>query len=274
MKNYKYIFLLSIVVLIAGCTKIDDPSPSKPVTSSVPYVVDQYANDIYAFGVGSNKIYSTIPDTIGLVADSVLGFTGGFGGHTGHDFAYLLKSDIVRWPDTTKEGGASLAFEKYNSSGFKAKIVVNVVIAEPISGAQKPGPTALEGTYKRTTNGFLITIVKIFDGVYLIDNLGGAGTVPAYPFLLKNFKSTSGKDSLSFKIQANSCGGGAQLIDPTSGPGLTAAEYSASHPPIISSLSPVTLKWIVMEFNGATSESIGTPGLCAWGGSVRTFEKQ
>ena len=274
MKNYIYILLLSIVGLIAGCTKIEDPAPSTPGTVSLPEVVEQYANGSYGFGLGSGKIYQTIPDTIALVVDTAVGFTGGFGGKTGHDFAYLLKSDVKGgWPDTTQLGGASLIFEKYNTNNYKVQVIVNIVVAEPIKSPQKPGPTSLEGSYKRSSNGFIIKIVKIFDGVYLIDNLGGAGVAP-YPFVLKNFTNTSGKDSLSFEIQPNSCGGGAQLIDPTSGPGLTATEYAKTYPPSIVSLAPVTFKWIVMEFPDATPESVGAAGLCQWGGAVRTFVKQ
>lgn len=276
MKNYKYILLLSIVVFIASCKKIEDPVASTAGPVSLPYVVDQYANGSYGFGLGSNKIFKTIPDTIALVADSVLGFTGGFGGHTGHDFAYILKSDVKGgvWPDTTVLGGGSLIFEKFNSSNYKVQLIVNIVVAEPIKAPASPGPTALEGTYKRTSNGFLISLVKIFDGVYLIDNPGGAGVAP-YPYVLKNFKSSSGKDSLSFENQGNPCGGGTKLVGASAPSGLTAGEYSTGFPPLITTLTPVTFQWRVYEFPEA-GEASTHPGaaLCQWGLGIRTFEKQ
>ena len=161
--------------------------------------------------------------------------------------------------------------EDINKSNYKVALSSNIVIAGAISN---PGPTAMEGTYKRTSNGVLIEIKKVFDGVYVIDNPGGAG-VPPFPYLLYNHRNSSGGDSLAFPIQTNPCGGGLQLVGPSAALSLSSAEYTASYPPAITATSPLTFSWKVLEFPEARPGSVN-PGAaaCQWGTGVRTFEKQ
>lgn len=274
--NYKLIIAICSLTLLAASCERKLEMDSVPSPTSIPFVETDFTDGSYGFGLGSNMIYPSIPEKIGVVVDSVVGFSDGFGGKTGHDTAYILKSDLKggEWPDTTKLGGNSLVFEKYNNSGFKAAITVNIVIAEPIKAPSAPGPTNLAGTYMRTSNSYLIDIIKIFDGVYLIANPGGAGVAP-YPYVLKNFKNEAGKDSLSFEIQVNPCAGGLQLVGPAAPLSLTSAEYTATYPPAITSLSPLTFSWRVFEFPDADPSSGHTGvALCQWGTGVRTFIKQ
>ena len=276
-KRISLFYSLAATVIIfglAGC-KRDLAFDSVAKGTSLPYVAESYTAESYVLGVGAGTVYTSIPDTIALLGDSVVGFEGGFGGVTGRDFIYLLKSDIKGWPDTVAAGGYSVSFEKFNTSNFKVVVSSNIVLAAPIAPPAMAGPTAIEGTYARTSNGFLIDIVKVFDGVYVIDNPGGAGVTPQ-PYLLYNYRDVNGADSLAFSCQANPCGGGTKLVSPTAPPGLSNAEYDASYPPSISSLSPLTLKWKIFEF-GDTSPGTVHPGaaLCQWGfTATRTFIKQ
>jgi hypothetical protein len=273
MKN-KILFLSSLVaccaILVVACKKTEEPD-SVPQTTSIPYIAIKYLNDAYVYGQGNSTLFTDVPDVIAVAVDSVVGFEGGYGGKTGSDSIKILKSAILGWPDTTGIGGYSIAFEVFNRSNFKARTGANIVIAGAIAN---PGPTAMEGTYKRTSNGVLIALTKVFDGVYVIDNPGGAG-VPPFPYLFYNYKSSSGGDSLAFPIQTNPCGGGLQLVGPGAPNSLSSSDYSAMHPPVITATSPLTLSWRVYEFPSASSSSAHTgAALCQWGLGVRTFEKQ
>lgn len=175
------------------------------------------------------------------------------------------------WPDTTVSGGSSISFSKVNKLGYKANESLNIVLAEPIAN---PGPTDISGTYIRPSNGITFDITKVFDGVYVIDNPGG-GAVAPNPYLLYNYKSSTGVDSLAFPTQTNPCGGGLKLVSPSAPLSLTSQEYDQSYPPAIIATNPLTLSWIVLEFPD-TSPGSANPGsaLCQWGTSARTFEKQ
>jgi hypothetical protein len=270
--NYKSIITIFTLTLFAVSCERDLETDSVAKATTIPEVVD-FTNGTYVFGLGSNTIFNTIPDTLGIIYDSVYGFEGGFGGKTGMDSAYLLKTDITSaWPDTTVPGANSITAQKYNLNNFKNSVTVTIVVVEP---NENPGATDLAGTYKRTSNGYLIGISKISDGVYFLDNPGGAGVDP-YPYVLKNYKDANGVDSLAFDIQANPCGGGLQLIGPSAPiSGTSSADYSAMYPPKITSKSPLTLSWIVMEFDAASPESTSSGGgLCQWGAAIRTFQKQ
>lgn len=273
MKN-KILLLSSVVagcVLFAVACKKTEESDSVPQTASIPYIAIKYLNDAYVYGKGASNLYNDVPDVVAVAVDSVVGFEGGYGGKTGSDSIKIYKSEILGWPDTTEIGGYSIAFEKFNKSNFKARTGANIVIAGPIAN---PGPTAMEGTYKRTSNGVLIELKKVFDGVYVIDNPGGAG-VPPFPYLFYNYKNSSGGDSLAFPIQANPCGGGLQLVGPGAPSSLTSSAYTTQYPPAITATSPLTLSWRVYEFPSASASSSHTgAALCQWGLGVRTFEKQ
>lgn len=274
MKNRFLIFLAIVAgagVIVSGCSKIPD-GDSVPVATSIPYIAEQFIQDAYVYGLGTSTLYSDIPDVVAIAVDSVVGFDGGYGGKTGSDSIKIMKNEILGWPDTTAIGGYSIGFEKFNRANYKTTLGANVVIAGAIPN---PGPTALEGTYARTANGVLIDITKVFDGVYVITNPGGAG-VPPFPYLLYNYKSSGGTDSLDFPIQTNPCGGGLQLVDPAAPNALASSTYSADYNPKIISYSPVTLSWKIFEFPSASTSSVHPNGaLCQWGHTaVRTFEKQ
>jgi len=264
------LFFTGCFLLFVACNKLPE-SDSVPRLTSIPYIAIQYIDDAYVYGLGNSHAYTDVPDVVAIAVDSVVGFEGGYGGKTGADSVKILKGDILGWPDTTKVGGYSITFEKFNKSNYKATIGSNIVIAGAIPN---PGPTAMEGTYKRTSNGVLIELKKVFDGVYVIDNPGGAG-VPPFPYLFYNYKNTSGGDSLAFPIQPNPCHGGLQLVDPAAPNALASSEYSAKYPPKITATAPLTLSWKIFEFSSASKSAVH-PGaaLCQWGLGVRTFEKQ
>lgn len=273
MKN-KILFLSAVlaggVLLTTACEKTIE-SDSVPQTTSIPYIAEQFIEPAYIYGEGATHIYTDVPDVVAIAVDSVVGFEGGYGGKTGSDSIKILKSEVLGWPDTIAPGGKSFTFEKFNRSGFKAKLSSNIVIAAP---NPSPGPTALEGTYKRTSNNFLIEIKKVFDGVYVIDNPGGAG-VPPNPYLLHNYRNSAGGDSLAFANQPNPCGGGLQLVGPSAPSSLRSSDYSTNYPPIIAATTPFTLQWRVYEFPSASASSAHTgAALCQWGLGIRTFEKQ
>lgn len=273
MKN-KFLFLFAMIAgsiaFFASCYKAP-ANDSTPQATSIPYIAIQYLQDAYVYGQGQSTLYSDVPDVVAVAVDSVVGFEGGYGGKTGSDSIKIFKSEVLGWPDTTQVGGYSIHFEKFNRSNFKAALGANIVIAGPISD---PGPTALEGDYLRAATGVVIQLKKVFDGVYVIDNPGGAG-VPPFPYLFYNHKSSSGTDSLVFPIQTNPCGGGLQLVGPSAPGSLTSAAYSAQYPPVIASYAPVTLQWRVYEFPSARPTSANTgAALCQWGLGIRTFEKQ
>jgi len=270
----KNLIFLSVLFVMSFCIMSCNDSEeikSVPQTTSIPYIAEQIIPSSYVYGLGKTSIFKDIPDVVGIAVDSVVGFVGGHGGKTGSDSINVLKSDITGWPDTVAVGGYSLSFEKYNRANFKAVMGTNIVIAGPIPD---PGPTDLSGTYKRTSNGVLITLTKVFDGVYVIENPGGAG-VPPFPYLFYNHKDANGNDELRFPNQSNPCGGGLQLVSETAPNELTSADYSAQYPPKIVATSPLTLRWKIFEFPEASPTSAHTgAALCQWGLGVRTFEKQ
>lgn len=270
------LIILASLFVITACEKTNNEGSSTPIATSLPYLVEDsiFINAAYVYGFGHTNVYNDIPNVVAIAEDTVVGFPGGYGGKTGRDHIHILKSDITGWPDTVAIGGYSLNFEKFNSASYKASIGTNIVIAGPIQAPNKPGPTDLAGTYKRTSNGVLIELKKVFDGVYVIDNPGGAG-VPPFPYLFYNYDDGSGGNKLVFPIQPNPCGGGLQLVGPTAPFNLTSADYSNLYPPIITATSPLTLQWRVFEFPAAKASAIndGT-ALCQWGLGIRTFEKQ
>jgi hypothetical protein len=274
MKN-KNLYFLSFFIclfLITSCKNDDDiDSVAKPIV--LPIIIHKYMSDSYVYGVGQATLDADLPDIVAVALDTVFGFEGGHGGKTGFDTVNILKSEMLSQPDLTKIGGSTISFEKFNKGGYKVKTSANVVIAGPIPD---PGPTALEGTYRRTANGYLLEVKKVFDGVYIIGNPGGAASVPLLPYLLYNHANpVGGGDMLRFPVQKDLCGGGLRLVSPAAPTSLTAGEYS-NYPPIISATSPLTLQWKVFEFPAASNSAIHPNGaLCNWGHTaVRTFEKQ
>jgi len=273
-RNNIYTALIAMVIIGAvGCKKeLKNNSTAKP--TSIPYIVESYMEPFYASGVGAGQVFTSIPDTLALIGDSLVGFEGGFGGVTGQDFLYVLKSDITSWPDTTAAGGYALNVEKFNAGNFKVDVGTSIVLASPVEAPLTPGPTDLSGTYLRAVTGITFDIAKIFDGVYVIGNPGG-GAVDAYPYLLYNYSSVSGTDSLSFPAQDNPCHGGLKLVNAAAPMGLSIADYDNLWPPAISNLSPVTLSWRIYEFTDTDPGNVhGGAALCQWGTGVRTLVKQ
>jgi len=257
-------------LLMMACHKLEDKD-STVIATSVPFLVDQSIEDAYVYGEGQTSIYSDIPDIVAIFVDTIVGFDGGYGGKTGSDTIKILKSDITGWPDTVTLGGKSITFEKFNKANYKATITSNIVIAGAIPN---PGPTAMEGFYLRAATGVTIELKRVFNGVYVIDNPGGAVIAP-FPYLFYNYKNAAGGDSLVFPIQTNPCHGGLQLVAPGAPSSLTSAEYSTLHPPAIISADPLTLSWKVFEFPAARTTSAHTGNaLCQWGTGARTFVKQ
>lgn len=273
MRNIIPVLLVaSCMAFVTACNK-KDFTASEAKAIAIPEVVELLAQESYVHGVGSGQVYNSIPDQVAMVVDSVYGFADGYGGKTGRDTAIIFKADVDKngWPDTVGAGGYAVTFEKYNRHAFKAKVSINIVLAAPISN---PGPTDIAGNYRRTANNFLISIVKVFNGVYVIDNPGGAG-VPPTPYLLYNYRSSANKDSLAFPNQGNPCHGGLKLVDPAAPDGLRASDYDRTYPPAIVSLIPITLSWKVFEFPSASASSAHQGvALCQWGLGVRTFVKQ
>ncbi|MES2849713.1 MAG: hypothetical protein V4685_11705 [Bacteroidota bacterium] len=273
-RNNIYIALIAMVIIGAvGCKKeLKNESTAKP--TSIPYIVESYLESFYASGVGAGVVYSSIPDTLALIGDSLVGFEGGFGGVTGQDFKYVLKSDITDWPDTTSAGGYAVTVSEFNAGNFKVDVGTSVVLASPIEAPAVAGPTDIAGSYLRTATGITIDIVKIFDGVYVIGN-PGAGAVDAYPYLLYNYRSVGGTDSLAFPAQPNPCGGATKLVNVGAPNGLSIAEYDESWPPGFASMSPITLSWRIYEFTDTDPGNVhGGAALCQWGLGIRTLIKQ
>ncbi len=273
---YHILFLLANLMALSACEKKEE-GKSIVITTAVPYLIEDsiFLQTSYVYGAGQTTINKDIPDLIAVAGDSVVGFEGGYGGKTGHDFIRILKSDIVSWGDTITAGGKSIRFERFNLSSYSASVGTNIVIADQIKAPNKPGPNDLVGSYKRTSNSYIIELKKVFDGVYIIDNLGGAG-VPPFPYLLYNYSNISGEDSLAFANQVNSCNGGHQLVSPAAPEGLTSKVYSLSYPPIITSTSPLTFQWKIFSFGSSSvnSKSLDAGAACTWGYSIRTFVKQ
>lgn len=279
MKNKIFLFssiLAACLLVIAACTKTEE-ADSVPHQTSRPYVAVNNLDEVYIYLEGHTTIYNDIPDTVAIVVDTVYGFEGGYGGKTGHDNLAILKSDVLGFDeaDTVSVGGTGYFFQKYSKGNYRITIPATVIILDPASSNANPGPTNLEGVYRRTSNGYLLKIREIGPGFYLLGNPGGAASVTNKPYFLYNSKNISGGDSLSFAIQTDLCDGGLQLVAPTAPLSLSSAEYSASHPPIISSMTPITLQWRVYEFPTAEASAVN-PGaaICTWGTGVRTFEKQ
>lgn len=265
-----YVPILVCMVCLSACKQNDDiDSRAEPII--LPFIAEKFMADAYVYGLGQATLDADLPNIVAIAVDTVFGMVGGHGGKTGMDTVNILKSEMKSQPDLTKVGGASITFEKFNKGGYKVSVSSNVVIAGAIAD---PGPTALEGNYLRAATGYLLEVKKVFDGVYIVGNPGGAASVPFLPYLLYNHRSSGGGDELRFPIQSDLCHGGLRLVSPTAPTALTAAEYDA-YPPIISSTAPLTLQWRVFEFPSATSSAVHPDGaLCNWGLGVRTFVKQ
>ena len=217
-------------------------------------------------------MFQDLPAVVAVLVDTVYGMEGGRGGRTGSDTLEIKKENWEAAPNLTKVGGSSINYCAFNKGGYKVCVGSNIVVAGPIAD---PGPTALEGTYKRTSNGYLLEVKKVFDGVYVLGNPGGAASVAYNPYLMYNHKSATGGDELRFPVQTDLCHGGLRLVSPTAPVALTAAEYDA-YPPIISSTAPLTFQWKVFEFSSASGSAVHPDAaLCNWGHTaVRTFVKQ
>jgi hypothetical protein len=274
MKIIVSTFLCVTLLYLGSCRKFD-VAPSTAVKTSMPKIVNVFANENYVLGVGSGLVFKSFPDTIGKIVDTLVGFEGGFGGKTGKDTTYILKGDLRgHWPDTTKAGGYSVTFEKLNLNNFRAAITANVVLAAPIASPNHPGPTDFSGTYLRTATGISVNIKKVFDGVYVIDNPGG-GAVDLFPYLLYNYKNAAGNDSLAFSAQTNPCHGATKLVAVAAPLNLKVSEYDRLYPPGFTSLNPITLSWRVFEFPDGNPGTAHTGvALCQWGTGVRTLVKQ
>ncbi len=240
----------------------------------LPFISEKLMNDAYVYGVGNATLLADLPDTVAIAVDTVFGMVGGTGGKTGKDNLYILKDKYLSLPDLSKIGGSSIRYEAFSNGGYKVSVSSNVVVAGPISD---PGPTDLAGSYDRinaTTGaptGYVLEIKKVFDGVYIVGNPGGAASVPNNPYLLYNHTG----DVLSFAIQEDLCHGGLRLVSPTAPGGLTALEYDA-YPPIIEAGSnPLTLRWKVFEFPSPTTSALHPDAaLCNWGLGQRIFRKK
>ncbi len=277
MKKLLKINLLLIIcaTVFVGCiTNEDNDSVAKPII--LPIIAAKYMQDAYIYGLGQANLVADLPDIVAIALDTVYGMEGGHGGKTGFDTVEIKKSELVDLPDLNKIGGSSISFSKFSKGGYKVSTTSNIVVAGPIAD---PGPTALEGNYNRINpatgapTGYVLEVKKVFDGVYVIGNPGGAASVAFNPYLLYNHKNASGGDELRFPIQTDLCHGGLRLVSPTAPTDLTAGEYNA-YPPIITSTSPFTLSWKVFEFSSADDSALH-PGaaLCNWGLGVRVFQK-
>jgi hypothetical protein len=279
MKN-KFLFFFALIAssmfVFTACDE-DIEIDSKPLVVNLPFIHAKNMQDAYVYGKGQDQLEADLPAIVAIAVDTVYGFEGGRGGKTGKDTIDVLKSEVLGgFPDLSEVGGYSIEFEKINTAGYKVKTSTNIVIAGAIAN---PGPTALEGNYKRIVaagNGHVISLKKVFDGVYVIDNPGGAASVAPFPYLFYNYKNSTGGDSLSFPIQTNPCGGGLMLVGPAAAVSLTADEYLRTQQPTISATSPLTFKWKVFEFPSASPSAVQpNAALCQWGHTaVRTFEKQ
>lgn len=275
MKN-KILFLFTLAAcgmfVFSACTE-EPEIDSKAQVVNLPFIHEKLMQDAYVYGLGQATLEADLPNIVAVAVDTVYGFEGGRGGKTGKDTINITKSEVIGgFPVLNDIGGYSISFEKTNLGGYKVTTGTNIVIAGAIPN---PGPTAMEGTYKRTSNGVLIQIKKVFDGVYVIDNPGGAG-VPPFPYLLYNVKNAVGGDSLAFPVQTNPCGGGLMLVAPSAPVSQTADTYRKNFPPEIAATSPLTFKWKVFEFPSATPAAVQPDAaLCQWGHTAtRTFEKQ
>ncbi len=278
MKN-KILFLSTLLsgclLFFAACEKTPD-SDSIVQPTSVPYIGKQFIEDFYVYGTGNVTIMDDVPDIVAIAVDTILGFEGGYGGKTGSDSIQIKKSEILEWPVINGAGTYSISFQKFNRGNFKI-ILTSAIIVLSVTN-DNPGPTNLQGSYLRAASNYVLNVKKALDGVYIVDNPGGAATVAPFVYLLFNYKSSSGNDSLDFPIQPNPCGGGLQLVSPNAPAELPSSDYSAQYPPQITSTAPLTLSWKVFTFDEASPISV-QPGagvaLCQWGsGSVRTFIKQ
>ncbi|MEO6039942.1 MAG: hypothetical protein ABIQ93_16130 [Saprospiraceae bacterium] len=281
MKNKILLFtslLAGCILFLVACHKTE-ANDSVAKQASVPYLAYSLLEDVYIYGEGSSTLFADLPNVVGVLVDTVYGFEGGYGGRTGMDSIKVLKSDLV-FGDTISVGGSGFSTFKYSKGNYRTSIGSSVVIA---SANDNPGPTALEGNYKRTTAaGYILVLSKVADGIYLLTNPGGAASVSPNPYLLYNFKNSAGGDSLSFANQTDLCGGGVQLVDPGAPLSLSSAEYSEKYPPKLippnpfaTPPTPLTLTWRVLEFPTADSGAVNPGGaLCNWGTGVRTFEKQ
>lgn len=270
---YRYSFVFFCAVL--SCTKAPFED-SINIIYPYPYPAEIYTTTKFIYTPGLVTVWEDLPDTLAKLTDDFVGFQNGWGGTHSRDSIYLTKNDLIgTLPQFNLVGDYILQFSKSNFAGYTYILEIQVTV---IGSNLNPGPTDLEGNYKRTSNGHIIPIQKIYDGVYLIENLGGNAAVPAYPYLLYNYKSSTMVDSIVFPIQFNECGGGTQLVGPAATPGYPALFYANALPPIIeiNTTAPVVFKWKIYSYETVNLNAIApTSAICTWGNAAtRVFEKQ
>ncbi|MBO9730713.1 MAG: DUF5011 domain-containing protein [Chitinophaga sp.] len=215
MKALLYIFLAGAVMLTA-CTKKSENVYTKMVTPVFP-VLTLKGDPVVTLSVG------------GSYTDA---------GATGYDSLTNTTTQLTPTSnnvDAANAGFYVVNFQTINLWGYRT-LGSRLVLVTTISPADD-----ISGTYKRTSNGQEVHVVKKGTGLYTVDNPGGVAGNPA--FIFPYYIGFTDASTFEGPTQNTPLGG------------LTLSSTS-----IIRNGTDVTLKWVVNNPN--------------FGTSVRTFVKQ
>ncbi len=156
------ICLLTITAFISSCKK-DDPSPVSKVVDVTYPGIELKGNEFVHIPVGGSftDLGATLTDDItGAVSD------------------VAATANNV---DPSTPGIYSIDYEAANANGFKT-LVSRIVLVLDYTAPTGVGldTSDISGDYLRVATGAPLRVIKIEDGLYIIDRVGGSSAVPAY----------------------------------------------------------------------------------------------
>jgi hypothetical protein len=142
--------------------------------------------------------------------------------------------------DVSKPGVYDITYEAKNEQGFSATDWRTVVVIGPDVSSNN-----FSGTYLRAATGVTCTWKKTADGVYEVDNPGGAASGVGYKVVVVNYQGNKIKMPRQL------------AVDPSSG---STGAVSSTTETYNAAASPVTFSWIFLAGG--------------YGTGLRTFTKQ
>ncbi|MFM2206773.1 MAG: hypothetical protein RL213_748 [Bacteroidota bacterium] len=157
-RNISLIF--AVAVLAIGCNKDPDPV-SKVVDVTYPTITLKGPAIVHI------PVNGTFTDDGATLTDDVTGAVSDI-------------SATVNEIDATTEGIYAVRYIASNANGFKTEVVRTVLVKDYTPPANLDPNFDISGTWVRT-NGIVNNVVKIDNGLYVMDNFAGSTAVyPAY----------------------------------------------------------------------------------------------
>ncbi len=155
-----YILILSIVFILNSCKK-DPDVVSKVVEVTYP-TINVNGSEIIHLPI--NGTYTELGATL---IDDVSG-------------AQSQIQPISNEIDVTTQGMYKVTYEAANANGFKTQAVRNVLVLDYTPPAGLDPNFDISGNYLRAVTGVIAKLVKLDNGLYVSDHIGGTSAIAAY----------------------------------------------------------------------------------------------